>query len=138
MYDDEGDEDGQPETDEEGKSLFGGPDKPDDSQSQTTVTTNSRQKILRQDKSLHAPYIYSCYFNSKQDLIFAGGAGRNEMRVFDWQTGSIVGMVGNLPCAIMSGSAANTSNLFAFGNADSKVRIFNIENQSNQSSCAYL
>lgn len=131
MYDDDGDEDGQPETDEEGKSLFGGPDKPFDSQSQTTVTTNTRQKILRQDKSLHAPYIYSCYFNSKQDLIFAGGAGRNEMRVFDWQTGNIVGMVGNLPCAIMSGASANTSNIFAFGNADSKVRIFNIENQSN-------
>lgn len=75
--------------------------------------------------------------NTKQDLVFAGGAGRNEMRVFDWETGNIVGMVSNLPTAIMSGAYSNKSNMFSFGNADSKVRIFNIEN-SNSASRAQL
>jgi len=63
-------------------------------------------------------------------LVFAGGAGRNEMRVFDFNSGNIVGMVSNLPTAIMAGTYSNKSNMFAFGCADSKVRIFNIENSS--------
>jgi len=59
--------------------------------------------------------------------LFCGGAGRNEMRVFDWETGNIVGMVSNLPMSIMSGCGANLSNQFTFGAADSKVRIFDIK-----------
>lgn len=70
--------------------------------------------------------------------MFAGGAGRNEMRVFDFESGSIVGMVSNLPSAIMSGSYANKSNSFSFGCADSKVRIFNIEESNNSSSRSQL
>lgn len=86
-----------------------------------------------QDKSNHAPYIYTTFMNKKQDLIFAGGAGRNELRVFDYQSGNIVGMVSNLPMSIMSGAHCNKSNLFAFGGADSKVRIFNVEASSSSS-----
>lgn len=48
-------------------------------------------------------------FNKRQDLLFAGGAGRNEMRVFDWESGQIVGMISNLPAAVMSGACANNS-----------------------------
>lgn len=29
-------------------------------------------------------------FNRKQDLILAGGAGANEVRIFDYETGNIV------------------------------------------------
>lgn len=65
--------------------------------------------------------------NKKQDLLFAGGAGKNEMRVYDWESGNIVGMVSNLPACIMSGAQANKSNQFSFGAADSKVRIFDIQ-----------
>jgi hypothetical protein len=36
-------------------------------------------------------------------------------------------MVNNIPKAVMSGATGNKSNTFAFGAADSKVRIFNIE-----------
>lgn len=36
MYDDDGDDDNEPQTDEEAKSLFGGPDKPYDGYSETT------------------------------------------------------------------------------------------------------
>ena len=53
------------------------------------------------------------------------------MRVYDWESGNIVGMVSNLPTTIMSGAMAKSSNLFSFGCADSKVRIFNIEAHSN-------
>lgn len=69
--------------------------------------------------------------NKSQDLLMAGGAGKNEMRVFDFESGNIVGMMSNLPAAIMSGAQANNSSQFAFGAADSKVRIFNIQ-QSNR------
>jgi len=140
MYDDDGDDD-EPQTDEEQKSMFGGPlrsNNPsgDDGVSQTTTTTNTR-RVHRQDRSNHAPYLYSTFLSKKQDLVFAGGAGRNEMRVFDFHSGNIVGMVSNLPSAIMSGTYANKSDSFSFGCADSKVRIFNIE-ESNQSSRSQL
>lgn len=72
------------------------------------------------------PFIYSAIFNKKQDLLFAGGAGRNEMRIFDWETGGIVAMVSNIPRAIMCADIANKSNMFVFGAQDSKVRYFNI------------
>jgi hypothetical protein len=135
MYDDE---ESEPFTDnEEAKSsrpgsVFGtGPEgnlqRDSDSVSQTTTTTKSSRKAIRQVKSDSAPYLYTCGFNSTEDLLFAGGAGKNEMRVFDWESGNIVGMVSNLPMTIMSGAQAHKSNMFSFGCADSKVRIFNIE-----------
>jgi len=68
-------------------------------------------------------------FNKRQDLLYAGGAGKNEMRVFDWETGNIVAMVSNIPKSILCGETGNQSNVFAFGSADSKVRIFNIASQ---------
>ncbi len=85
------------------------------------------KKVLKQSKEDSAPYLYTCSLNKKQDLLFAGGAGKNELRVFDFESGNIVGMVSNLPKAIMCGDNANRSNIFAFGAADSKVRIFNIQ-----------
>lgn len=87
------------------------------------------QKVAKADNGV-APYLYSACFNARQDLLFCAGAGKNECRVFDWETGNIVGMVSNIPKAIMCGDTANTSGLFAFGAADSKARLFNI-NQSN-------
>jgi len=51
------------------------------------------------------------------------------MRVFDWESGNIVAMVSNIPKSILCGETANQSNVFAFGSADSKVRIFNISSQ---------
>ena len=96
--------------------------------SQTTTTTKkSTKKNLNIDKTDSAPYLYTTLFNKQQDLLFAGGAGRNELRVYDWDSGNIVVMVSNLPRAVMSGATANNSNMFSFGAADSKVRIFNIE-----------
>merc|ERR1711953_1373542 len=67
--------------------------------------------------------------NKREDLLFAGGAGKNEMRVFDYESGNIVAMIGNLPKSVLCGALANTSSTFAFGSADSRVRIFDINQQ---------
>lgn len=71
--------------------------------------------------------------NKRQDLLFAGGAGKNEMRIFDFESGNIVAMIGNLPKSVLSGALSNTSNQFAFGSADSRVRIFDINEQESTS-----
>lgn len=64
--------------------------------------------------------------NREEDLVFAGGAGKNEMRIFDYESGGIVAIVGNLPKSVLCGALANNSSLFSFGSADSRVRIFDI------------
>jgi len=71
--------------------------------------------------------------NQREDMIFAGGAGKNEMRIFDYESGNIIAMIGNLPKSVLCGALANTSSQFAFGTADSRVRIFDINEQANNS-----
>lgn len=68
-------------------------------------------------------------FNRKQDLLFAGGAGKNEMRIFDWESGSIVAMVSNIPKSILCSDVGNRKSMFAFGAADSKCRFFDIQSK---------
>jgi hypothetical protein len=53
----------------------------------------------------------------------AAGAGFNEVRVFDYETGNVLCVVSQLPKAILCMSKANTSTDFCFGSADSKIRI---------------
>jgi len=53
----------------------------------------------------------------------AAGAGANQVRLFDYDTGNVVCVVSDLPKAILCMTKANSSNDFAFGSADSKVRI---------------
>lgn len=97
----------------------------DSSNMAATETTASRKQVSK-DKSA-APYLYTTSFNKKQDLLFCGGAGKNEMRVFDWESGSIVANIGNLPKAITCGTQAHKTSTFCFGSVDSRIRIFNIE-----------
>ena len=47
--------------------------------------------------------------NKREDLIFAGGAGKNEMRIFDLESGNIVGLIGNLNKSILCGALSNRS-----------------------------
>ena len=63
-------------------------------------------------------------FNKDESLLMAGGAGRNEFRVFDWATGEVVAMVNNVPKSIFCGAISKTTNRFVIGCADSKVRMF--------------
>ena len=74
------------------------------------------------------PMLYSAMFNRtpKQDLIFAGGAGRNQVRVFDYESGSLVCVVSDMPRSVLCMDMAYTSTAFAFGSADSCVRIMDV------------
>ena len=72
----------------------------------TTAATRKRKK----DKPSVAPFLYTTMINKREDLLFAGGAGKNEMRVFDFNTGNIVAMIGGLPKSVLCGALANTSN----------------------------
>jgi len=64
MYD-EDDDMSEPQTDEEAKSFFGNDRSNfDDGQSQTTTTTKTK-RALHQDKTDHAPYLYTTFMNSQ-------------------------------------------------------------------------
>ena len=87
----------------------------------------------RPDKPVIAPFLYTTMLNSREDMIFAGGAGKNEMRIFDYESGNIIALIGNLPKSVLCGALATNSAQFAFGSADSRVRIFDINEQANNS-----
>jgi WD40 repeat protein len=65
-------------------------------------------------------------FSRKQDLIFAGGAGKNEFRIFDYETGNIVCIISDMERSIMCMDIAKKSTNFAFGSGDSCVRIMDV------------
>ena len=94
-----------------------------------TTEASTQMRYRRKDKPSIAPFIYTTMVNKREDLIFAGGAGKNEMRLFDFETGKIVALISNLPKSVLCGALSNTSNQFAFGSADSRVRIFDINEQ---------
>lgn len=85
----------------------------------TKQVTTSKRKI-----SKAPPYLYTVMFNSSESLLMAGGAGRNEFRVFDWKTDEVVAMVNNIPKAILCSAIARDSDRFVFGCADSRIRMF--------------
>ena len=58
----------------------------------------------------------------------AGGAGKNQVRIFDYETGNLVAVISDMPRSVLCMDLAHTSNLFAFGCADSCVRIMDILN----------
>jgi len=53
----------------------------------------------------------------------AAGAGANQVRLFDYETGNVLCVISDLPKAVICLTKANTSNDFAFGSVDSKIRI---------------
>ena len=57
----------------------------------------------------------------------AGGAGRNQVRIFDYESGNLVCVVSDMPRSVLCMDVAHTSNGFAFGSADSCVRIMDIQ-----------
>jgi COMPASS component SWD3 len=83
---------------------------------------NTEQTFNRENP---APFIYSAMFNNKTNVIMAGGAGANQVRLFDYDTGNVLCVISDLPKAILTMTKANTTNDFAFGSVDSKIRIMN-------------
>jgi WD40 repeat protein len=74
-------------------------------------------------KSSPAPFIYSAQFSKKNDTIMAAGAGANQVRLYDYNTGNVLCIISDLPKAVLCMTKANTSTNFAFGSADSKIRV---------------
>ena len=58
---------------------------PDDSQSHTTAQTGTTKQTVQADTSrAAAPLIYTTKFNPSFDMLFCGGAEKNEYRIYDW------------------------------------------------------
>lgn len=72
------------------------------------------------------PFVYSVIYNNEHNLIIAGGAGDNELRVFDSQTHELLCAYNNLPKAVTCVTKANNTSDFAFGSVDSKVRCIQL------------
>lgn len=53
----------------------------------------------------------------------AAGAGANQMRVFDFDTGNVLSVISDMPKPILCMAKANNSTDFVFGSVDSKLRI---------------
>lgn len=70
-----------------------------------------------------AAMIYAAKFNNESNIIMAAGAGDNQVRLFDIESGTIVCQISQLGKPIICMTKANKSNDFAFGSTDSKVRI---------------
>ena len=60
-------------------------------------------------------------------MLLAGGAGRNEVRVFDYATGNIICVISDMERSVLCMDVANTNSNFAFGSADSCIRIMDIQ-----------
>lgn len=60
-------------------------------------------------------------------MIFAGGAGKNQVRVFDYESGSLICVISDMPRSVLCMDTAYTTPSFAFGSADSCVRIMDIQ-----------
>ena len=72
------------------------------------------------------PMLYAAMFNRRQDLILAGGAGRNQVRAFDYESGNLVCVISDMPRSVLCLDVAYTTQTFAFGSTDSCVRVMDI------------
>lgn len=97
--------------------------------SSTTAQTAVASKQKEADSD--APYLYTAHFSKKEDLIFAAGAGKNQMRVFDTVTGNIVAMISHCPRSILCSDVSHDDDLMAFGDSAARVRVFNIKKEQD-------
>jgi len=61
----------------------------------------------------------------------AGGAGGNQVRLFDYETGHVLGIISDMPRAVLCLTNANSSSDFCFGSCDSKLRIMQMKKKAN-------
>ena len=59
-------------------------DGPDAGSSLFNDENNDINGERRKNRPREAPFLYTTAFSKKQDLVLAGGAGKNELRVFDY------------------------------------------------------
>lgn len=92
----------------------------------TPLLEEPESEFMQKFKPKSPPMLYSAMFNRKQDLILAGGAGRNQVRVFDYESGAIVCVISDMPRSVLCMDMAYNTPTFAFGSADSCIRIMEI------------
>jgi len=70
-----------------------------------------------------APFLYCAQFNKRKDTILVGGAGNNEVRVFDYESGNLMCNISEMERSVLSMDCANTQEAFCFGSSDSCLRV---------------
>ena len=88
---------------------------------------NDGQQQLPLTNDKRAPFIYSAMFNNKYDTILAAGAGSNQVRLFDYETGEVTAVISEVPKPVLCMAKANHSLDFAFGSADSRIRLMDMK-----------
>lgn len=87
----------------------------------------TEESRMQQFRPKTAPLLYACMFNKRQDMILSGGAGKNQVRVFDYESGNLICIISDMERSVLCLDAAKTTNGFAFGSADSCLRIMEIQ-----------
>jgi len=59
-------------------------------------------------------------------MILAGGSGRNEVRLFDTDTGNLVCAIGDLEKSVLTMDYSKSRESFAFGSSDASLRIMDV------------
>ncbi|CDW83313.1 wd repeat protein [Stylonychia lemnae] len=80
-------------------------------------------------------FLYAAKFNIEGNLIFAcGGSGKNELRVFNFADGQLVGCMHNFEAPLFSldVSKQQGTNKAAFGSADSFLRVIHVAQNKTQ------
>lgn len=70
-----------------------------------------------------APSIYCTMFSRDQNTIYAGGAGANEMRAFDYHSGNLLFKLTDMDRAIISLDLSYNGKSMVFGSQDATMRI---------------
>ena len=90
---DKDDEEEKNASEEENKENYD-PDKP-------------AEEIYGYNKEHQAPFIYSAQFNNATNVIMAAGAGCNQVRLFDYESGNIICQISDLNNPILCMTKAN-------------------------------
>ena len=101
--------------------------------SQATNIQESEKELIKKTVGTEGiPYLFGLALNYDESLIVAGGgAGRNEVRIFDYDDGRVVSSIFNVPGSVLSMDSAKALNMFAVGGADGTLRIASIEKQKD-------
>ena len=60
-------------------------------------------------------------------MILAAGAGANQCRLFDYETGKLICIISEMPKPILSICLAHNNSDFALGSVDSAIRVMSLK-----------
>ena len=77
-------------------------------------------------KRLPDTFLYAAKFSRKGDLIITGGAGKNEVRMFDYKTGKLLTNISGMERSVFSIDYAHMSESFIIGSSDNCLRLMDV------------